>query len=270
MNHEKALKLRKIYWKEEEEKLLKIWADKAQCYQWIHTRCRDVYQRKNAAYTIPVIIISTIVGTANFAQDRFSEENRQYVAMGIGTLSIAAGIISTISQFLKISEINEAHRIASISWGKFYRNIKTELQRHPLDRSNPYDIISFNKEEFDRLVEISPAIPKKILLEFKNKFKKVENLIKPEICDELTSTEVYNISQEDRDKIIDDIFKVEKKEQTKIDKEKDKELEEKYRETFFNLNGRYPNNYEIQRYLEKLNEEKIDIPEEEKDDVSIV
>ena len=28
----------------------------------------------NAWYTIPVIIISTITGTTNFAQDRFSDE----------------------------------------------------------------------------------------------------------------------------------------------------------------------------------------------------
>ena len=65
--------IRKSYWKKEEETLLKAWADKAQCYQWLHMKARDVYRRKNARYTIPVIVISTFVGTASFAQDRFSE-----------------------------------------------------------------------------------------------------------------------------------------------------------------------------------------------------
>ena len=55
------------YWKEEEEGLLRQWADKSQCYQWMHTKAREIYQRKNAMYTIPVIILSTITGTANFA-----------------------------------------------------------------------------------------------------------------------------------------------------------------------------------------------------------
>ena len=95
------------YWKEEDETLLKQWADKAQCYQWLHNKSREIYQRKNAWYTIPVIIISTITGTGNFAQDRFSEEIRPYVVISIGTLSILAGIITTIFQFLKIAEINE-------------------------------------------------------------------------------------------------------------------------------------------------------------------
>ena len=66
------------YWKAEEEELLKQWGDKAQCYQWMHARSRKIYQCKNAGFTIPVIIISTITGTANFAQDRFSEKYRTY------------------------------------------------------------------------------------------------------------------------------------------------------------------------------------------------
>ena len=155
-------KVRDSYWKEEEEELLRQWADKAQCYQWIHLRSREIYQKKNSWYTIPVIVISTFVGTASFAQERFTEEDRQYVAMGVGTLSIIAGIISTISQFLKVSELNEAHRIASLSWGKFYRTVKTEITRHPLDRNGPTMVINSNKEEFDRLVEISPPVPKKL------------------------------------------------------------------------------------------------------------
>ena len=96
-------------------------------------KSHNLYQRKNAFYTIPVIIIS-ITGTATSRKNALEMIQRGYVVMGIGTLSIIAGIISTVSQFLKISELNEAHRVASLSWGKFFRNIKTELSRHPLDR----------------------------------------------------------------------------------------------------------------------------------------
>ena len=120
-------KIERNYWKEEDENLLKQWSDKAQCYQWLHNKGREIYQVKNTWFSIPVIIISTLTGTTNFAQDRFSEESQPYVQVAIGTLSIIAGIISTIYQFLKISEINEGHRIATLSWGKFHRNLETEL-----------------------------------------------------------------------------------------------------------------------------------------------
>ena len=60
-------------------------------------------------------------------------------------MSIIAGIITTIYQFLKISELNEGHRSASISWGKFYNNLKTIVLRHPLDRLSQMKLLKFIK-----------------------------------------------------------------------------------------------------------------------------
>ena len=244
--------VRESYWKEEEEDLLRQWADKAQCYQWLHMRARDIYQRKNSWYTIPVIVISTFVGTASFAQERFPEEDRKYVAMGVGSLSIVAGVISTISQFLKVSELNEAHRVAALSWGKFYRSVKTEITRHPLDRTCPTILINANKEEFDRLVEISPPLPKKVIAEFNHKFKRLTDLTKPEICDSLMPTQAYEITPEEREEIIKSLIKTNKKIKKKEETQKLKSIEDKYRETFFSMNGRYPDDNEIQLYKNKL------------------
>ena len=72
--------------------------------------------------------MSTVTGTANFAQEKFPEATREYVPMLIGGVNIVAGIITTVQQFLKIGELNEAHRIASLSWDKFYRKIRIEPQ----------------------------------------------------------------------------------------------------------------------------------------------
>ena len=40
------------YWKEEEEVLLKGWADKAQCYEWMHFKGYEKY-KKVKRYTNP-------------------------------------------------------------------------------------------------------------------------------------------------------------------------------------------------------------------------
>jgi hypothetical protein len=214
------------YWKSEEELIIQQWADKAQCYQWMHSKCREIYQTKNTWYTIPVIIISTITGTANFAQDRFSDDIKQYVVMGIGSMSIMAGIITTVHQFLKISELNEGHRVASISWGKFHNNLKTLGLRHPLDRMPPNDAIHLYKEEYDRLLEISPDISKKILKLFNRTFKKNEDLSKPEICSKLDTTRTFQMSNEERNKM--------------IDKLNHKPKNKKMIDTFLQINGREP------------------------------
>ena len=251
------------YWKAEEENLLKQWADKAQCYQWMHSRSHNIYSRKNAMFTIPVIIISTITGTANFAQERFSEDIKNYVVIGIGTLSIIAGIITTIYQFLKIAEVNEGHRVSSLSWGKFFRNIKTELTRHPLDRMSPLELIKISRDEYDRLVELSPIMPINVIKEFNSKFNKNIDLTKPEICDELTSTNIFQLDDNAREKLIREINhlnkppedpKLKKKRQT-IKKQID-EKNERFRKTFYSLNGRYPTEIEIKKNMTKFVDEE--------------
>ena len=192
---------RRNFWKREEEALLQEWADKAHCYQWLHYRSHEIFKWKNSMFTIPVIIISTVTGTANFAQDRFGDAYKNIVVMVIGSFNIIAGIITTIFQFLKISELNEAHRVASMAWGKFYRNVKTELTRHPLDRTLPSEMLKYSRGEYDRLVETSPFIPRKVVDMFNYKFKKNIDFIKPEICDKIHGTQVFNISDRERNEL---------------------------------------------------------------------
>lgn len=194
-------------WTPEHENILVEWADKAACYRWLHTKCHAQYRRSNYWFTLPVIILSTLTGTANFAQDRFGEDIKPWVAVGIGALNIFAGILTTIQQFLKIGELNEAHRVSSIAWDKFYRNIKVELAKAPKERTPVLQQLKGAKEEFDRLMETSPAISEVVIADFKRVFsgsevatraqlasdlearrKAFTELKKPEICDTIEST----------------------------------------------------------------------------------
>tara|TARA_Y100000022_G_scaffold143199_1_gene125015 strand:- start:218 stop:1363 length:1146 start_codon:yes stop_codon:yes gene_type:complete len=159
-------------WTDSHEEIFYEWADKAMCYRWLHSRSFNIYSWKAAAYTIPVIIMSTITGTANFAQDKFPEEYKTIAQMSIGAINIIAGILTTIQQYFKVNELNEAHRVSSISWGKFHQNIKVEMTKNPKDRKPPMDMLNAYKEEFDRLLEISPNIEDSVIKEFKLKFGK--------------------------------------------------------------------------------------------------
>jgi|AntAceMinimDraft_18_1070375.scaffolds.fasta_scaffold14486_4 hypothetical protein len=195
--------IKDIDWKTEHEIILVEWADKAMCYRWLHAKSHQAYSKTNAWYTIPVIIMSTLTGTANFAQDRFAEHIRPYVQMAIGAVNIFAGILTTIAQFLKVGELNEAHRVSSISWDKFYRNIKVELAKSRDERTNVGHMLKMCKEEFDRLMETSPTINENIINLFNQAFpskNKIDiksvsitennrpDIKRPEICNELIST----------------------------------------------------------------------------------
>ena len=182
-------------WHDEHEDILAEWAEKAMCYRWLHHRSHMYYKKKNAMFTIPVIIISTLTGTANFALDRFNPSTQDIAVMVIGGLNIAAAIISTVSQFLKISEINEGHRVASIAWDKFYRNVKLELSKAPNERRNVGEMLKISKEEYDRLIETSPMVQDNIIKLFKSSFnykQMKDDLSLPEILDDLEKVEKYS------------------------------------------------------------------------------
>jgi hypothetical protein len=259
------------YWKEEEELLLKEWADKAQCYELLHNKSHIVYKRRHTWFVIPVIVISTVTGTANFAQDKITNESDKNIfVMVVGGFNIFAAIITTISQFLKVSEMNEGHRVASYSWGKYYRHIRTELAKHPLDRINPTDMLAMAKEEYDRLLELSPMIPKQVIQEFNKTFIKNNKISKPEICDVIIPTTVFNMTKEERLEMVLKInppppappVESETEEQPEIiidepepPKPKINPMVEKFKLSFYKIHGRYPTEDEISASLGSLYKE---------------
>jgi hypothetical protein len=240
-------------WSLEHEKILIEWADKAMCYRWLHSKANALYSSLNAWYTIPVIVISTLTGTANFAQTRVPIEYQNYYAMVVGGFNILGGIISTIQQFLKITQLNEAHRVSGIAWDKFYRNIKIELAKHPSERIHASQMLKMCKEEFDRLMETSPVIPDKVVVSFKNAFKNSDEFIKiskPEICDVLVSTENFRnpwSNEENKDKRLQELLKTQNLKENKLKRinEHHHNAVSEFKTMFFNINNREPMQSEI-------------------------
>ena len=257
--------LKSDYWKDEHEKILVEWADKAMCYRWLHSKSNQRYTVFNAWFTIPVIIMSTLTGTANFAQDKFPENQRSLVQVTIGSINIFAGILTTIAQFLKISELNEAHRVSSISWDKFYRNIKVELAKSREERMNVTHMLKMCKEEFDRLMETSPDIDEKTIKLFQKtfssnkknqsqenknkKYQSFELVNKPEICDELVSTSTIifkdQISDEETQKMIIENKKIEMAKKNKFENDKFENDVHEFIKNFNNIHNREPTYDEI-------------------------
>jgi hypothetical protein len=196
-----------VEWTVHHEKILIDWADKASCYKWLHEKSNREFSRKSRWFTIPVIIMSTLTGTANFAQDRIPSEYLSAATMVIGGINLIAGVITTVQQFLKINELNESHRVSAISWGKFQRNLFVELAKAPSERTQATHLIKVAKEEYDRLIETGNSIPTHIIKRFKDTFSGGEiqydashnklpltnkqqvffEISKPEICDSIES-----------------------------------------------------------------------------------
>ncbi len=251
-------------WGPEHERVLAEWADKANCYNWLHTKCHEKFHELHIWYTVPVIIMSTLTGTANFAQSKIPESFQGYATMIIGAVNISAGIITTVQQFLKINELNEGHRVASIAWDKFYRRIKVELSKKPGERPKVVDFFKSATDEFDRLMETSPSIEPDVLKRFEKTFARVfeDGFEKPEICNSLISVKsiIYKKSEEEKKEkifkeLVGDIMMV----QTENQDSKDKLIKEFYHRFEEELH-RPPTKQEI---MDNLMQDELSITEEQ-------
>lgn len=185
-------------WTREQEFLLAEWAEKASCYRWLHGRAEKKYRKANYSFTIPVIIMSTLTGTANFAMDSFVPEEHKKTAMAaVGGVNIFAGIISTLQNFLRYAELMESHRASGISWSKLNRDICIELALDPPRRKPARDFLNICRAEYDRLIEQSPMIDDSIIAQFHHKFPNIE-INKPEMCNGLDKCEIYQPTKEEK------------------------------------------------------------------------
>lgn len=179
---EKELELREKSWNDQHETILRQWGEASGCYRYMNHRAYLMYKSLSMRFTLPVIVLSTITGTANFAQDQFPESMKASVPSIIGGLNLVAGLIATIMQFLKINELMENHKTAALAYGLLSRNIRLTLALSRRERSSDgLDFVNTCKAEYDRLIEQSPAIPTSILNEFEKEYPLDNIFTKPEI-----------------------------------------------------------------------------------------
>ena len=182
-------------WTPEQEELMANWSDIASCYRLLHDQTEKRFNRFNMAMTIPVIMLSTMTGTANFGMGSLfgdDQKSQRFANLAIGGVSLIAGLMTTLGNFLRFAQNQEAHRVASVSWGKFQRQIAVELALHPNERQDSMDFIKIQRNELDRLIEQSPSIPEKVINRFEANFKAIQ-IKKPDICNHLERTSIYKM-----------------------------------------------------------------------------
>ena len=185
-------------WSDEIERLLSEWGEVGLCYSWLHSYSERKYKRKYHNMSIPIIVLSTLTGTANFADSYVPKGFKQGFSACVGGLNIFCGILGTLMSFLKYAEIYESHRISCVSWSKFARNIQIELALKDSKRKNARDFLKVSRSEYDRLLESSPNIDQDIIKVFNDKFEsKYPKVSKPIICNGLKEVIIYKSDDDD-------------------------------------------------------------------------
>jgi hypothetical protein len=181
-------------WTQSLETLVAEWADKASCYRWMHDKSAARYGSSNLWLTFPVILLSTITGTASFGINGLLPDNSssaKYAGAAIGIVSLVTALIQTISNTLRYAQQSEGHRVAGIAWGKFQRFISIELSLHPDERMEAVNFLKMARIELDRLIEQSPAIPESVIRLFEVEHRKKTDIKRPEIAGGVEHTRIF-------------------------------------------------------------------------------
>ena len=187
-----------IHWTVKLEEYFASTGEKAHCLSWVHKQAETMYSNRRTWIDLPVIVGSGVIAFLNAgSQSLFEDARISSVALGVG--SLAVGIMNTMGTYFGWAKRAEGHRISAIHYSKLYRFITVELSLPREERMNPHDFLKYVKDQYDRLQEISPIIPQKVIHEFQKKFKNETEISKPEEANGLEKITVYRRSDEEED-----------------------------------------------------------------------
>ena len=169
---------RHVEWDESIENILSEIGDESQINAFMHKKAQAYYTNQNIKYQLPIIVLSALSGTGNFVSANFPDYS-SIIILAVGGVSIFTSIISSVAQFLKVSQLSESHRMSYLSWEKFHSTIKFQLNKRRANRDDLKDFISLIVPEYQRLKEISADIPKHICEQVKKNKKNLSKMQVP-------------------------------------------------------------------------------------------
>jgi hypothetical protein len=163
------------------EDLIAAEAERCAGLSWMHGRAEGYYSLRNTAVALPTIVLSTLVGFLSGSSSSIFTE-ATIASIGIGSVSLFTGVLSTIGTFFSFAKRAEGHRIASIQYSKISRFLTIELTLPRSERIVAGDLLKMTRDSIERQLETSPPIPEAIISAFKSKFKDQKDVAIPDVA----------------------------------------------------------------------------------------
>jgi hypothetical protein len=144
---------------------------------WINQRAEVHYAHRANAIAIPVIVLSTLAGTASVGSSSLFSGDTQISSVVIGLVSIGVGILNTISSYFSWARKAESHRIAYLQYSKLFSIIRVEMSLPRSERKQADQLLAQIRDGMERLAETTPSPPPSILDEFNRHFKDEDKTI---------------------------------------------------------------------------------------------
>lgn len=137
--------------------LLDDWFSRLRESQFAHYEAAKAYERLNFFLGVPVVALSTLVGTTVFAT--LGQSLSPIVQICVGLVSVAAAVLAGIQTFLRFAERAEKHRSVAAGYGATRREIE-EIRALGEDVSK--DALAALRHRIDELAKEAPHVSKAI------------------------------------------------------------------------------------------------------------
>lgn len=182
-----------IHWSQALEDIIAQEGEKCRGLAWLHLRAEGEASKKNNAIMLPVIVLSTLSGTASVGSSSLFGGS-QWGSIAIGLVSIGVGILNTINSYFGYAKRSEAHRIAHLHYSKLFTWVSVELALPRTERMTAENMLKQLRGEMERLAETTPSVPQYILETFKKEFKEYTDVSKPIETNGLAKISIYRQS----------------------------------------------------------------------------
>jgi hypothetical protein len=150
----------KVAWDDRVEHLYESWLRRVAAAESGHRRMSSQMWRRYLALGLPVVVLTTIVGTSVFASLASDEGGAAptWVRVTVGTVSLLAAVLSSLQTFLRYSVRAEGHRIAAMRYEALRRDMTKTLALPPDARGDPVREVDGVRQRLDRYAKESPTI----------------------------------------------------------------------------------------------------------------
>jgi hypothetical protein len=180
-----------IEWSSQLEDIIGKEGERCAGLAWLHTKAEIETSTYNTYVQVPVIILSTLAGTASVGSATLFGGSTSASGIGIGLVSIGVGILNTLGGFFAFAKRSESHRIAHLNYSKLATKITIELSLPRQERMKAEILLTYLRETMERLAETTPNCPLNIIKQFNDKYKDEKKIALPVEVNGIHKIEIY-------------------------------------------------------------------------------
>src|SRR5262245_47114448 len=184
-------------WSRDVEDLLRDWRNRCYAASSAYYRVGDVIRVWHYCLGIPVVIFSAVVGSALFsgpqditkllagvlkaapAVNPGEEFVGLAVKLGLGLISLMAGVLASVQTFCRFGESANAHGVAGDWYSAIRRDIELMLALPTALRPPAQQFLDGVRKEMNKVAEKAPELKEKVWRRFAARFDVREPMAKP-------------------------------------------------------------------------------------------